>query len=93
MRLYRGVGVLNSAVAAAPHSPAVSKAFAMTFPKLLAHGALGAWDELIFLSIFVIFIIIMGVSWVRSRAIGDDDLTPDMDEPPSADDDRFVLKE
>ncbi len=68
----------------------------MTFPKLLAHGALGPWDELIFLSVFVIFVIFMGVSWVRSRAIGDSDLE-DIEaaaESPSDDDadDRFALK-
>lgn len=64
--------------------------------KLLAHGALGPWDELIFLSVFVIFIIIMGVSWVRSRAVGDADLddAPQAAENPATDDedDRFALK-
>ena len=68
----------------------------MTFTPLLAHGALGPWDELIFLSVFVIFIIIMGVSWVRSRALGDDDLdgeTAPSETPDAADgDDRFALK-
>lgn len=68
----------------------------MTFTPLLAHGALGPWDELIFLSVFVIFIIIMGISWVRSRALGDDDLeeetvTPEMPEIEDGDD-RFALK-
>jgi len=68
----------------------------MTFTPLLAHGALGPWDELIFLSVFVIFIIIMGVSWVRSRALGDDDLdgeTAPSETSDAADgDDRFALK-
>ena len=68
----------------------------MTFTPLLAHGALGPWDELIFLSVFVIFIIIMGVSWVRSRALGDDDLdevTTTSGNPDAEDgDDRFALK-
>jgi hypothetical protein len=36
-------------------------------PALLAHGAFGEWDELIFLGVVVIFIAIMGVVWVRSR--------------------------
>jgi hypothetical protein len=68
----------------------------MTFTPLLAHGALGPWDELIFLSVFVIFSIIMGISWVRSRALGDDDLDEEaaMPETPEAgdEDDRFALK-
>jgi len=34
---------------------------------LLAHGALGYWDELIFLGVAVIFIGMMFVSWTRSR--------------------------
>jgi len=38
----------------------------MTF-NLLAHGALGYWDEAIFAGVSVLFIIMMGVSWVRSR--------------------------
>ncbi len=33
---------------------------------ILAHGALGNFDELIFIGIIVIFIIMMGVSWMRS---------------------------
>lgn len=69
----------------------------MTFTPLLAHGALGPWDELIFLSVFVIFLIIMGVSWARSRALGDEDLddqaTSPLETPETEDgDDRFVLK-
>lgn len=47
----------------------------MNWPVLLAHGALGYWDELIFVSIAAIFIVMMGVSWVRSRGIED---TPEM---------------
>ena len=34
---------------------------------ILAHGALGEWDELVFLSIAAIFLIMMGIAWVRSR--------------------------
>lgn len=41
----------------------------MTVPILLAHGTLGSWDEMIFLGVVVIFISMLGVSWVRSRAI------------------------
>jgi hypothetical protein len=36
-------------------------------PFVLAHGALGYWDELIFVSVIVIFLTMMGVSWFRSR--------------------------
>jgi hypothetical protein len=34
---------------------------------ILAHGALGAFDELIFLAVAVVFLAMMGVSWFRSR--------------------------
>lgn len=40
----------------------------MLFPTYLAHGALGIFDELIFLGIAVVFLIFMGITWVRSRA-------------------------
>ncbi|MBC7811367.1 MAG: hypothetical protein H7175_09475, partial [Burkholderiales bacterium] len=33
----------------------------------LAHGALGAFDEVIFLSVGFLFIVVMGISWVHSR--------------------------
>ena len=36
---------------------------------IIAHGALGAADEIIFLGIAVIFIGMMGVTWVRSQSI------------------------
>jgi hypothetical protein len=39
----------------------------MHIPIILAHGALGGWDELIFLGIAAIFLAMMGISWVRSR--------------------------
>ncbi len=66
----------------------------MNWPMILAHGALGSWDEVIFLSIVAIFFIIMAVAWVRSRAMqGDDSITP-VDTPSEAaadDTDRFTL--
>ena len=40
----------------------------MPFPLYPAHGALGIFDELIFLGIAVVFLIFMGITWVRSRA-------------------------
>ncbi|MBL8118844.1 MAG: hypothetical protein J0L63_11470 [Anaerolineae bacterium] len=39
----------------------------MQYQVILAHGALGIWDEVIFLSIGAIFLVMMGISWVRSR--------------------------
>ncbi|PJF22318.1 MAG: hypothetical protein CUN56_06620 [Phototrophicales bacterium] len=34
---------------------------------VLAHGSLGYWDELIFLGVVVVFVMLMVVSWIRSR--------------------------
>jgi hypothetical protein len=39
----------------------------MHFPVILAHGALGPYDELIMLGAVVVFLIMMGISWVKSR--------------------------
>jgi hypothetical protein len=55
-------------------------------PVLLAHGALGPYDEIIFLGVAVIFVVMMGISWFRSRTA-----PPPMDDeylPPTSDDDR-----
>ncbi len=46
-------------------------------PLILAHGALGPYDELIFGGVAVIFIIMMGISWVKSR-----NTTPQLDADP-----------
>jgi hypothetical protein len=46
------------------------------YPSLLAHGALGPFDELIFLAVGVIFLVMMGVSWLKSRNV-----QPEFDEP------------
>lgn len=75
----------------------------MTWYPILAHGALGWWDELIFLGVTVIFVGIVGLSWIRSRSVQPDfadepqatqrqspaqaDETPAGSEPP----DRFRL--
>ncbi len=40
-------------------------------PPILAHGALGPFDEIIFLGIAVAFLGMMGVSWLRSQQIDD----------------------
>jgi hypothetical protein len=39
----------------------------MNLPVILAHGSLGSYDELILLGAAAIFLVIMGISWVRSR--------------------------
>ena len=39
----------------------------MRFPVILAHGALGPYDEVIMLGAAAILLVMMGVSWVRSR--------------------------
>ncbi len=55
----------------------------MPIPFLLAHGALGGVDEVIFVSVAAIFIVMMGISWVRSRNL-DLDLedTPEQSDEP-----------
>lgn len=54
----------------------------------LAHGALGYWDELIFLSIAIAFLVMMGVSWLRER--GEPAPAPP-EEAASPDSERFTL--
>jgi hypothetical protein len=49
----------------------------MWIPTFLAHGALGIWDEIIFLGIAVVFIVMMGISWFRSR-VADPEFDDDM---------------
>ncbi|HLU11696.1 MAG TPA: hypothetical protein VK003_18625 [Oceanobacillus sp.] len=46
------------------------------FPTILAHGALGAFDEIIFLGVGVVFLVMMGISWLRSR-----NMKPEFDDP------------
>ncbi len=48
----------------------------MTFPVFLAHGALGVFDELIFVGVALAFIAMMGISWLRSRNESDDEAEP-----------------
>lgn len=44
---------------------------------LLAHGSLGNWDEVIFLSVAAVFLIMMGISWIRSRSnVPDEEAVP-----------------
>lgn len=66
---------------------------------ILAHGALGNWDELIFISVAAIFMVMMGISWIRSRnmdiSFEDDAPAKETNQPAPADDirppDRFEL--
>ena len=39
----------------------------------LAHGALGAFDEIIFISVAIVFIGMMAVSWFKSQQLPDED--------------------
>lgn len=66
------------------------------FPTILAHGALGAFDEIIFLGVGVVFLVMMGISWLKSRNV-----KPEFDDPnipaeatstDSAQPDRFKLE-
>lgn len=45
----------------------------MTIPFILLHGTLGWADELIFISVVVIFLIAMAVAWAMMRARGVED--------------------
>lgn len=58
-------------------------------PVLLAHGALGPFDEIIFLSIAVVFLAMMGISWLRSQQLPDEETDSESAEP---DAERFELK-
>ncbi|MEL6403803.1 MAG: hypothetical protein AAFN11_02355 [Chloroflexota bacterium] len=64
---------------------------------ILAHGALGWYDELVFLGIVVIFAGMMFVSWFRSRGMDyeDTDLMPQQKtkntDDPITSDERFQL--
>ena len=42
-------------------------------PVILAHGALGPFDEIIFLGIAVAFLAMMGLSWLRSQQLPEED--------------------
>ncbi len=70
----------------------------MRVPIILAHGALGPFDELIMLGAAVIFLVMMGISWVKSRNTRpefaeQEDIKRDQSETTPAPDapDRFTL--
>lgn len=60
-------------------------------PVILAHGALGPFDEIIFLSIAAAFLAMMGISWVRSQQLPDEELEAES-ESQEADKERFELE-
>jgi len=60
-------------------------------PVILAHGALGPFDEIIFIGIAVIFLGMMGLSWLRSQALEDDEFEAGEPAAP-ADADHFELE-
>jgi hypothetical protein len=64
----------------------------MNVPVILAHGALGAFDEMIFLGIAVVFLGLMGVSWLKSRNLPEEleEKPADVAKEPEAPD-RFRL--
>ena len=41
-------------------------------PVIFAHGALGAFDEILFLSIAAVFVMMMVLSWLRSQQLPDE---------------------
>ena len=41
----------------------------MKIPFFLAHGALGGLDEVMMIGVSLVFVVMMGVSWVKSRSM------------------------
>jgi hypothetical protein len=62
----------------------------MPFPIFLAHGALGPFDELIFISVIVVFITMMGISWFRGQQVEETPPAPPTEAP--VDTDHFPLE-
>jgi hypothetical protein len=54
-------------------------------PILLAHGALGPFDELLFILVGLVFVGLMVTAWIRSRnsAPDQDEATPSADSTPA----------
>lgn len=66
----------------------------MRFPVILAHGALGPFDELLLIGVVIAFIVIMAISWLRARnQLTDEPNLPEEDVTPIHRDDaeRFKL--
>ncbi|MYE27502.1 MAG: hypothetical protein F4X87_09900 [Chloroflexi bacterium] len=60
-------------------------------PVILAHGALGPFDEIIFLSIAAVFLAMMGISWLRSQQLPDEEMETES-ESQESDSERFELE-
>ena len=60
-------------------------------PAILAHGALGPFDEIIFLGIAIVFLLMMGVSWLRSQQLPADEIDAE-DEKSDLNTEHFELK-
>lgn len=54
-------------------------------PIILAHGALGAWDELIFLGIAVIFTGMVIYTWFKSRSLEPELIDTESSQPDASD--------
>ncbi len=61
-------------------------------PFILAHGALGPFDEIIFLGIAIVFLGMMGMSWLRSQQLEADDPEVESEQSPASDSERFELE-
>jgi hypothetical protein len=48
---------------------------------ILAHGALGALDEIVFIGVVVVFLAMMALSWFRSQRLTDE-MPDDNSKPP-----------
>jgi len=59
---------------------------------ILAHGALGVFDEIIFVSIAIVFIGMMAVSWFKSQQLPDDEADELIITHDPSDTERFELK-
>ena len=57
---------------------------------MLAHGALGPFDEIIFIGIAIVFVVMMGISWMRSQALTDDE--EDVEDAATSDSEYFELR-
>ena len=55
---------------------------------VLAHGALGPFDEIIFLSVAIIFVVMMVINWFRSQQLEDE-----IEGNDSSTDDRIVTRD
>lgn len=65
----------------------------MPIPPILAHGALGIFDELLFIGVAVTFLVMMGISWWMSRRNAPPEESKPLDEPDSTtQDERYRLR-